>query len=88
MTFKNRWETGVYVSEADEISEARFGNSLYVLSWKERERKRNEFSECEYCHNQSGIMDARGNCVSCGAPMPKVNTPLVSMQATTRGYDW
>ena len=26
---------------------------------------------CKYCGNKSGLKDARGNCVTCGAPTPK-----------------
>ena len=24
--------------------------------------------ECKYCGNRSGMVDDRGNCISCGAP--------------------
>ncbi len=24
---------------------------------------------CKYCKNISGLMDAKGNCISCGAPL-------------------
>ena len=25
--------------------------------------------KCDYCGNTSGLLDARGNCITCGAPM-------------------
>jgi len=30
---------------------------------------------CEYCQNNSGLTDARGCCISCGAPMIKMVEP-------------
>ena len=29
--------------------------------------------KCDYCGNTSGLLDERGNCVSCGAVMPIQN---------------
>lgn len=39
---------------------------------------------CEYCGNQSRVSDGRGNCASCGAPLPKIKeTVIVSYTSAT-----
>lgn len=53
--------------------------------WQVRNNN-DEYDDCEYCGNTSGLVDGRGKCITCGAALPKTEKPRIDWGDARR--DW